>query len=42
MRRRWVADFEVILLAKILGVDVSEVLPKRIGSEDIPNRSRKT
>lgn len=30
LRRRWVADFEVVMLARVLGVTVSDLLPKRL------------
>lgn len=36
LRRRWVPDFEVVLLARVLGVAASDLLPKRIISGDIP------
>ena len=30
LRIRWVADFELILLARVLGVEVTALLPRRV------------
>ena len=30
LRIRWVADFELILLAKVLGVETTNLLPRRV------------
>lgn len=35
LRRRWVADFEVVLLARVLGVTVNDLLPRRLSGNDI-------
>jgi uncharacterized membrane-anchored protein len=41
LRRRRVADFAVVMLARVLGVAVSDLLPKRLNDDDIPVRRRR-
>jgi transcriptional regulator with XRE-family HTH domain len=41
LRRRWVADFEVVILAKVLGVDVRDLLPRRFDWNDVPRMPRR-
>ena len=36
LRRRWVPDFEVILIARVLGVAVTDLLPKRLSGAEMP------
>lgn len=35
-RTRWVGDFELVLLAQVLGIPVIDLLPDRIDIKDLP------
>lgn len=41
LRRRWVADFEVVLLARVLGIASSDLLPRRLNADEILGGRRK-
>lgn len=35
LKRRWVADFELVILGKVLRADLSELIPRRINWNDL-------
>ena len=35
LRIRWVADFELILLARVLGVEIANLLPRRVDWDEV-------